>query len=132
MSRPLPRPTAETREFWNGCAKGELYYQRCNDCDHVQIIPRSLCEHCHGSTLQWNQSKAQGTILSFTEVFRAPVPAFKEMVPYFILLVDMDEGFRLMVNVRHPNAETVRIGQRVKIVFSEGNSTVLPEAILLP
>lgn len=91
-----------------------------------------MCENCHGSELIWNPSEGQGTILSFTEVFRAPVPAFKAMVPYIIALIDMDEGFRLMVNVRKPIVDPVRIGQRVTIGFTEVDSVYLPEAILQP
>jgi len=130
MTRPLPRPTAETHEFWDGCVKRELRFQRCQHCDHVQIIPRALCEKCHRSELKWHPSGGQGTILSYTEVFRAPLPAFKATVPYFVALVDMDEGFRLMVNIRKPTIAPVAIGQRVTIGFTEVDSIVLPEAIL--
>ena len=132
MNRPLPRPTAETRAFWEGCTSGELRFQRCNECGHVQLIPRSLCENCHGTDLRWHRSSGQGTVLSFTEVFRAPVPAFKSMVPYVIVLVNMDEGFRLMANVRNPNTTPVSIGQRVTIGFTAVESVVLPEAVLHP
>lgn len=132
MTRPLPRPTAETSAFWEGCKRGELRFQRCSGCSHVQLIPRSICEHCHGTELAWHRSSGKGTILSCTEVFRAPVPSFKAMVPYDIVLVDMDEGFRLMANVRKPYPVPVSIGQRVTIGFTEVESVVLPEAILQP
>lgn len=130
MNRPMPRPTAETREFWDGCALGDLRFQRCATCAHVQMIPRSICESCHGDQLTWHRSAGQGTVLSYTEVARAPLPAFKSMAPYFIVLVDLDEGFRLMANVRQPTTAPVAIGQRVTIGFTEVESVILPEAIL--
>ena len=121
---------AETREFWEGCAVKVLRFQRCDGCGHVQLIPRAFCENCHASELRWHVSSGQGTILSYTEVFRAPLPAFKAMVPYFIALVDMDEGFRVMANIRKPTTRPVAIGQRVTIGFTEVESVVLPEVIL--
>ena len=107
-----------------------LRFQRCADCGQVQLIPRALCGNCHSAELQWHESSGQGIILSYTEVFRAPLPAFKAMVPYFIALVDMDEGFRVMANIRKPTTRPVAIGQRVTIGFTEVESVVLPEVIL--
>lgn len=130
MIRPLPRPTAETQAFWEGCANKLLRFQRCDGCGQVQLIPRALCGNCHGSELRWHVSSGEGTILSYTEVFRAPLPAFKAMVPYVIAMIDMDEGFRLMANIRMPTTRPVAIGQRVTIGFTEVESIVLPEVVL--
>lgn len=59
---------------------------------------------------------------------RAPTAAFKGDVPYIIVLVDMEEGFRLMVNVQGGGATPVTIGQAVKIGFREIEGVALPEA----
>ncbi|WP_151448934.1 Zn-ribbon domain-containing OB-fold protein [Lacisediminimonas profundi] len=131
MSRPLPRPTADTRHFWDGCATGELRYQRCAHCGEVQLIPRSLCSACQHADLEWHRSGGQGRVLSYTVVHRAPTPAFKDETPYIIALVDMSEGFRLMVNVRGGGATPLAIGQSVRIGFREIEGMALPEAQVL-
>lgn len=123
---PLPRPNAQTRPYWDGAAKGELRYQCCADCGRVQLIPRSLCEQCHGARLDWKCSERGGTVLTFTTVHRAPLPAFKDMVPYVIAIVDMDEGFRVMANARAQDGGGLAIGARVRIGFREVHGMALP------
>lgn len=128
MNRPLPTPTAESRPFWEGCAAGELRYQRCGHCGHAQLIPRALCADCHHDQLHWLVSRGLGRILSFTVVHRAPSAAFKEAVPYVIAIVDMDEGFRLMVNVEDSAGKALSIGQPVRIRYRVLDGATLPQA----
>ncbi len=131
MSRPLPNPTADTKNFWDGCAIGELRYQVCAHCGHVQFIPGSLCSACHHGELAWKTSAGRGRILSHTTVHRAPMPAFRADVPYVIALVDLDEGFRLMVNVAGGEQAGLGIGAAVDIGFRDVDDCALPEARLL-
>lgn len=133
MTRPLPTPSSDTAAFWEGCSQGEVRYQRCHTCGQVQLIPRALCESCHGQDLHWELSCGHGVVLSFTTVFRAPLPAFKQDVPYLIALIDMQEGFRLMVNVRKIDGTLpdLKIGQSVRIGFHRIDQTTLPEAVVL-
>lgn len=125
-SYPLPRPDAYTQPYWDGAAAGELRYQRCAGCGHVQRIPRSLCEQCQSSQLDWKGSRRTGTVLTFTTVYRAPLPAFKNMAPYVIAIVDMDEGFRVMANALPNCREGLAIGARVRIGFQDVHGMVLP------
>lgn len=132
MTRPLPQPTPETRPFWEGCAQGELRFQQCAACGAVQLIPRALCERCHGRELAWKTSARQGRLLSYTVVHRAPVPAFKADVPYVIAIVHMDEGFRLMTQVKDGARQDLRVDQPVRIGFAAVDGAVLPQAEVLP
>ena len=130
MKRPLPRPTADTRPFWAGCSIGELRYQVCGSCGQVQPIPRSLCSRCRQRHLQWRVSGGRGRILSHTTVHRAPLPSFRDDVPYVIALVEMDEGFRLMVNLAGGDSPALRIGRGVRIGFLVVDGVSLPHAEL--
>ncbi len=124
MAPTMPQATAETRPFWEGCAAHELRYQRCAQCGHVQAIPRALCAHCHATSLAWQRASGRGRVLSVTTVRRAPTPAFA--TPYAIALLDMEEGFRLMANVR--GTHELAIGAPVRIVFRDVDGGALPEA----
>jgi uncharacterized OB-fold protein len=130
MQRPLPVPTPETLPFWEGLAAGQLRYQACASCGTVQLLPRGVCAACHADTLEWRRSTGRGRILSHTTVHRAPTPAFRDAVPYVILLVDMDEGFRLMVNLSGGEQPGLEIGAPVDIGFIAVDACVLPEARL--
>lgn len=128
MSRPLPRPTAETRPFWDGANAGVLRYQACERCGQVQLIPRSRCSGCHQDALAWHTSGGRGRILSHTTVYRAPTAAFREEVPYVIAIVDMEEGFRLTVNVKDGATVPLGIGHPVRITFRGVDGVQLPQA----
>lgn len=123
---PLPQANAQTQPYWDGAAAGELRYQCCVACKHVQLIPRSLCEKCHHEKLSWQVSQRDGTVLTFTIVHRAPLPVFREMVPYTIVIVDMDEGFRVMANALPFCRERVKIGARVRVGFQQVQGMALP------
>lgn len=131
MNRPLPHPTFESRPFWDGCAEGVLRYQQCPNCGRTQFIPRALCEACQHAPLQWHTSQGLGRILSYTVVHRAPTAAFKEDLPYVIAIVDMDEGFRLMVNVKDGARQSLSIGQPVRIGYRVVEGSTLPQAEVL-
>ena len=128
MSRPLPRPTAETKPFWEGCGLGVVRYQSCAQCGTVQLLPRSVCAHCHSEALTWHDSAGFGRVLSHTTVHRAPTAAFREEVPYVIAIIAMEEGFRLMTNVTGGASATVTVGARVKIAFRTVDGVALPHA----
>ena len=112
-----PRVTAETAAFWQGCTDGVLLYQCCSACGHVQFPPRFFCVRCRSRAPEWRPAAGTGTVYSYTVVHRAPTPAFKDDVPYVIALVDFDEGFRMMVNLRGCPAGDLRIGLRVGAFF---------------
>jgi uncharacterized OB-fold protein len=65
-------------------------------------------------------------------VHRPPTEAFKSDVPYVIALIDLNEGVRMMMNVRNADPARVKIGQTVKVIFEPGgDGTFLPQAELV-
>jgi len=130
MHKPRPQASPDTQPFWDGCAAGELRYQRCRDCGAVQPLPRCLCERCHGSVLDWQIASGHGRVLSYTIVHRAPTPAWRDDVPYVIAIVVLDEGFRLMVNVAGGEQPGLAIDAAVTIGFIEREGVTLPQAQL--
>jgi len=132
MQKPIPAVTADTREFWDACARGELRYQVCRNCARVQFYPRGHCTACQAVELEWRRSAGLGAVYSHTTVYRAPTPVFKADVPYVIALVDLNEGFRMMVNIRGCEPAAVAIGSRMRIVFRPGEGGVaLPQGELV-
>ena len=127
--KPLPRPNTDSQPYWSGTAQDEVRYQHCAACARAQFPPRGACAHC-GGPLAWAVSAGRGSIHSYTRVARAPSAAFKADLPYVMLLVDMDEGFRLLLTLRDPQAEAT-IGQRVRVVFeaTEDPAIKLPQAV---
>lgn len=112
---------ALAERFWQGCAAGELRYQRCPGCGAAQFYPRPFCARC-GATPAWAVSQGLGVVYAVTRVARAPTPDFAALAPYDILLVDIDEGFRMMAH----GAAGLTIGERVRIGFERRGGRALP------
>lgn len=108
--------------FWEGCARGELRYQRCRACGAAQFHARAFCARCAGAQLDWCSAQGTGTVYALTRVERAPGDAFRALVPYVIALIDMDEGWRMMAHA----ASGLAIGARVRAGFFEHDGRRLP------
>jgi uncharacterized OB-fold protein len=127
--KPLPVPNADTQLFWEGCARGELWLQRCPACGTAQFPPRAHCARCHASTPTWERASGRGRVVSHTRVHRPPSPAFKAEIPYVVALVALEEGPRIMLGLRGMVAEAPRIGEPVRVRFAPPAG---PHSIALP
>src|SRR5581483_11697236 len=114
-------PDDLAQSFWQGCAAGTLRYQRCDACGRAQFYPRPFCARCGGAT-DWALSDGCGTVYAVTRVSRAPSADFAALVPYDILLVDLDQGFRMMAH----GAPGLAIGERVRMSFRAHGERALP------
>jgi hypothetical protein len=113
---------ATTKCFWAGCAEGEIRYQHCPACDSAQFFPRPFCAKCGHGAPAWRASAGLGTVYSLTRIVRAPTPEYRALAPYSILLVDLDEGVRIMAH----GADGLAIGDRVTARFRVLGELSLP------
>jgi uncharacterized OB-fold protein len=112
----MPETTA--REFPAGpdaafaayLAQGRFMLQRCAACDRHVFFPRVVCPHCGGTRLDWVQASGGATVYSTTVVRRKA----QHGGDYNVVLVDLDEGPRMMSRVEGLSPEAVRIGMRLK------------------
>jgi uncharacterized protein len=107
---PAPQPNPETRAFWEGAAQGRLLIKSCRSCGEVHYYPRALCPFCFSDATEWQTASGRGTIYAYSVMRRAEVP-------YAIAYVTLDEGVSMMTNIIDCDLGTVRIGQRVRVVF---------------
>jgi uncharacterized OB-fold protein len=93
----------------------------CTQCGRAHYSPRVLCPYCGSVELTWRQSAGLGTVYSASTI--SP----RDAEPYAVVLVDLDEGPRLMSNVVGIPAAAVRIGMRVRarIVHREGGAVAM-------
>lgn len=120
---PAPTPTSTSQPFWEAAARHELVFQRCRPCGEAVFPPREHCPGCWSPELDWQQSAGQGTVASQTAVHRPGHPAFAEMAPYTLVLIDLDEGYRMLSRMAHGAAA---VGDRVRVVFAQQGETTLP------
>ncbi|MEV7011483.1 OB-fold domain-containing protein [Streptosporangium sp. NPDC051022] len=88
--------------------EGTVPFQLCDNCRAAVFYPRVLCPECGSTELRWSESAGLGTVYSTS------VLSPRDSLPYPVVLVDLDEGFRMMSTVVGVPAEDVRIGTRVR------------------
>ena len=103
---------------------GKLGYQRCADCAAAVFYPRVLCPVCGSGTLEWRESAGRGTVYATTAVHS------RSRDPRNVVLVDLDEGFRMMSRVEGVPAEDVEVGMRVRFEVRRGEE-VEPVAVFV-
>ena len=112
---------AATTEFVEGLRGRVIRYQKCLDCDAAQTLVRHACTKCGSLRLLWRNSEGRGTVFAATVVHRAPSDDFRPLAPYTLVLVDLDEGARLMAH----GAPGLAIGDRVAATFFEHGARTL-------
>jgi uncharacterized OB-fold protein len=114
MSDTTPDPEGVSAPFWAAAAAGQLVLQRCSGCGRHVWYPRAQCPHCYGADLEWTESEGLGTVYAISVHHRSPDPALAELTPYAVVLVDLDEGVRIMARATDTDAFSVAIGQRMR------------------
>jgi uncharacterized OB-fold protein len=124
LERPLPLMEGLAAQFYDWCRQGELRFQRCGQCGTFRHIPRELCAHCGSFDWEWARSSGQGTVFTYTIVARALHPAFANATPYAAVVVELEEGVRLLSNVVDCPPEELRIGMPVSVDFERQTDAV--------
>ena len=119
ISRNLPRPTPDTKTYWEGCRQHQLLIQRCSECNKYQFYPRIICTACLSNNIEWVKAKGCGEILSYTIVRKAISEAYAADVPYVIALIKLEEGPKMMSNIVNCQPDKVMIGMLVEVVFDD-------------
>jgi uncharacterized OB-fold protein len=124
MKKPMPAPDADSAVFWRGLRDGVLLLQHCGDCGHVQYYQQAICRQCGGANLSHRPASGRGKVHSFSVVHRAPGPAFKADLPYAVLLVDLEEGPRMISTYTGGKPEDVTFDMDVMLVCERINEDV--------
>lgn len=125
--RPTPTPRGEENIYFEEARAHRLAFQQCESCGARVFYPRTVCPVCLSDRLSLRQAAGTGTVHSFTTLHRAGHPGLADRVPYTVVLVDLDEGVRVLADlVVSPEADVPWIGMPVQAVFDE----VTPELTL--
>ncbi|MFP6715953.1 MAG: OB-fold domain-containing protein [Alphaproteobacteria bacterium] len=126
----------ENSEFFKFCAEGDFRLQKGKKSGLLRYPPTTACPWTGDRNYDWVSVKAKGAVHSYSEVHHPIQPAFKEKVPYMVLIVDLDvqkgkptehESLRVAGNLVTPDGtfapveiiKNVGIGTRVRMVFTK-------------
>jgi uncharacterized OB-fold protein len=123
-----PRTDAvpELADFWAAAGQGRLLLRRCDDCGDPIWYPRTFCPDCGSLRTSWAEASGRGHVYSYTVVHRSAVPGYRDVTPYVVAYVELEEGPRVLTNIVDCDPAAVRIGMEVGVVFHDtGAGTAL-------
>jgi uncharacterized OB-fold protein len=114
--RLVPRPVGLNAQWYAFCAAGELRFQRCSACGEWRHPPRYRCAACGSGDWTWERSGGRGRVFSWTVTHQVLDPAYADEAPYAVVVVELDEGPRVVGNLRElaPNALTLDLPVEVE------------------
>jgi len=125
-SRPLPDRRDAGAVYWTSAGREELLLPNCDACQAIFWPARSVCPSCGSAQVGWTRASGGGTIHTFTIVRQTQDSYFKNLVPYVVAMIDLDEGPRIMSNVVGTGSIDVTIGTRVKVQFEVHGEIGIP------
>jgi uncharacterized OB-fold protein len=110
--------------FWEGVGRGELLLRACAGCGRLQHPPSPMCPACHSVEWTTRQASGRGSVYSWI-VSHHPTEA--DALPRVVVLVDLEEGVRLVSNLQGVAPADVRNGMDVEVFFQDFDGVVLPQ-----
>ena len=121
---PAPQPNPETQRFWDAAKQGKLLICKDNVTGDYYYYPRTVSPFSFTTNVEWVEAKGTGTIYTYT------VMRTKE--PYSVAYVELDEGVRIFTNIVDCDLDSLRIGQKVKVVFKPTQGDSPPATMFTP
>ena len=117
VQHPKPGLTHDNRFFWEGLVQHKLLIQRCASCRRLQHPPAPMCPGCHGFEMEAIEASGRGVVHSFVVAHHPPIPPFE--YPNVIVLVELEEGTRLVSRLVGTPPDDVAIGMPVAVEFEK-------------
>lgn len=118
-AKPLPRPNADTRPFWEGCREHVLKIQKCKNCGTLRWPPAFICPNCLSSDKEWIAACGRGRVYTFAVYHVAPYPGFKSELPYVVAIVALEEGPHMMSDIIGCDPREVYCEMPVKVAWDD-------------
>ena len=109
-----PSSSRDTQFFWDGVKAHELRIQRRPD-GSLQHPPLPAVWQDKESPIDYVVASGRGTVFSFVVHHAPKVPG--RMLPFVIALVELEEGVRMLGELRNVDPATVEIGIPVRATY---------------
>jgi uncharacterized OB-fold protein len=133
MTLVIPDNDSEWIEYFAFARQHRLMLRGCAACGLMRYPPTHACPWCAALDWTWQEVSGRGTIHSYEIVCHAIQPGFREVTPYPVVLVELDEqrgrptpdeALRIIANLVTPDLSmederSVAIGKRVRVVFQD-------------
>lgn len=117
MSTHLPAVERDesSAPFFEAASRGELAVKR-GATSGAMLPPEARTDPATGSSdLTYHSVSGRATLVSWTVVHRAPLPALSDSVPYVSAIVELDEGPWLVVRLLTEQPDRLHAGDQVQV-----------------
>ena len=95
---------------------GRLMGSACSNCGATNFPPRADCADCLSGDFEYREVSGRGTVYTYSVIAAAPT-GFDDEVPYTIVVVDLEEGGRLLAWLGDSiEPDDIQIGMFVQVV----------------
>jgi uncharacterized OB-fold protein len=119
VTRPLPAITPEMAPFWEAAHRHELVAQRCVDCGAFRFPAREVCSRCLSRRVEWERVSGRGRVFSIAIMHQANHPWFASHAPYAVVVVELEEGTRMLSSLVEREPGAIEIGMPVEVTFED-------------
>jgi len=123
--RPRPSINRDNQFFWDGARAHELRVQTCESCGAASYPPRPCCAACGSFDLGWRVSSGRGVVYAWAVPHHPQVPGFD--YPLFVVLVELEEGVRLVSNLVDVERDQLRIGLEVEVCWLDSHPALVQD-----
>jgi uncharacterized OB-fold protein len=106
-------------DFYRFCKQHELRFQRCTECGTWRHIPRDMCAKCGSFKWEWERSSGKGRLFSWTTATQPMMPQFADYVPYSPVIVELDEGVRMVTWLTGVKPDELKLDMPVEVAFDD-------------
>ena len=97
----------------------QIAIRRCPSCTQTYLDDVDICPACLPVTFTVREEVAgTGKIYSYSRVHVSP-EQFKSIVPYYLAIVELDSGPRMLARLQTSDGDHVRIDAPVELVSAD-------------
>ena len=123
-AKPVPEPSRDSKPYWDALNEGRLVIQQCAACGKLRHYPRPVCEACYSTDVTWRQVSGRGSVHSWTVAHHPFHPGFKDELPYVLGTVDLEDGVRMIAQLRDVAPADLTVGLPVDVAFERATESL--------
>ncbi len=79
--------------------------------------PRAHCPKCLGTSIGWEKVSGNGTLFTWNVVHQIYHEAFRDLAPYVVAVVKLEEGPHLTTNMLRHSSNGLQVGMNVRLDY---------------
>lgn len=115
----LPVQDSDSKVWFEGVQEDKLLIQFDPVSKVYQFYPRAIVLGSPERSPEWVEASGKGKLHTFTVVERSVHPQFRDVAPFVLALVDLEEGVRITSWVVDVPLDKISIDMNLRVVFRE-------------